>query len=123
MAKGGRPRIQINWDEFDKLCAIQCTQTEIAGWFQCSVDTIERAVDRDKGMGFADYYTQKAGSGKISLRRQQWQLALKGDKTMLIWLGKQYLGQNEKSEINHNVSQRPLKDLPDEELDQLPSSE
>jgi hypothetical protein len=29
----------------------------------------------------------------IALRRKQMELALKGDRTMLIWLGKQRLGQ------------------------------
>jgi hypothetical protein len=97
-----RPRIEINWEDFDKLCAIQCTQVEIASWFKCSVDTIERAVKRKYKMGFAEYYAQKADTGKISLRRQQWQLALKGDRTMLIWLGKQHLGQAEKEKLEHS---------------------
>lgn len=94
-----RPKIELNWDEFDKLCAIQCTQREIADWFDCSIDTIERAVVREKKTPYADYYEQKASKGKISLRRQQWQLAMKGDKTMLIWLGKQYLDQNERAQF------------------------
>lgn len=97
-----RPRKEINWDEFDKLCAIQCTQVEIANWFECSVDTIERAVKRTHKVGFAEYYIQKADKGKISLRRQQWQLALKGDKTMLIWLGKQHLEQRERASHEHS---------------------
>lgn len=33
---------------------------------------------------------------KISLRRKQIQLADDGDRTMLIWLGKQHLGQRDK---------------------------
>ena len=96
----GRPRKEINWDEFDKLCSIQCTQEEIASWFNCSVDTIERAVEREHGVKFAEYYAQNSGTGKISLRRQQWQLALKGDKTMLIWLGKQHLGQMDRAQLD-----------------------
>ena len=31
----------------------------------------------------------------MSLRRKQYELALEGDRTMLIWLGKQHLGQSE----------------------------
>lgn len=94
----GRPPIPINWEEFDKLCALQCLQTEIAAWFNCTVDTLENRVKSEKGMGYSEYYHQKADKGKIALRRVQWQLALKGDKTMLIWLGKQCLGQSEKVE-------------------------
>ena len=87
-----RPRIIVDWEHFDKLCAIQCTLVEIAEWFNCSVDTIERAVKREKKMGFAEYYKIKSSRGKISLRRQQFKLAEKYP-VMAIWLGKQYLGQ------------------------------
>lgn len=102
-----RPHVKINWDEFDKLCAICCTQVEIASWFDCSVDTIERAVKREKATSFAEYYAQKASKGRISLRRQQWQMALRGDKTMLIWLGKQHLQQSEKVDQNLNARIEP----------------
>lgn len=104
MAKNGRPQIKINWEEFDKLCALQCTLAEISSWFQCSEDTIERACKRDQKMGFADYFRQKASKGLISLRRKQYELAMTGDKIMLIWLGKQYLGQKDKSENTYNFS-------------------
>ncbi len=90
-----RHRKEIAWPEFDKLCSIQCTLREIAAYFDCSEDTIERACKRDKKLGFAEYYGQKAGIGKISLRRKQFEVAMSGDKTMLIWLGKQLLGQAE----------------------------
>lgn len=91
-----RPRKEINWEEFDKLCAIQCTQKELADWFDVSVDTIERAVKREKNCGFAEYYAQRRGKGKISLRRAQFQAAMNGNTALLIWLGKQYLGQTER---------------------------
>ena len=94
----GRPRIPIDWKEFDKLCGIQCLLEEIAAWFECTIDTIENRVKEEKGVTFSEYYRQKCGIGKIALRRQQFQLALKGDRTMLIWLGKQRLGQAEKQE-------------------------
>lgn len=94
---GGRPPKEINWAEFDKLCSIQCTEEEMAAWFECCVETLHSAVKRVHKTSFSDYYEQKAASGKISLRRVQWQLAMKGDKTMLIWLGKQHLGQQERA--------------------------
>lgn len=91
-----RPRIEINWEEFEKLCVMQATLEEIASWFDCSEDTIERAVKRRFHASFADVARQKGGKGRISLRRKQFQMALDGDRTMLIWLGKQYLKQTEK---------------------------
>ena len=94
----GRPKIEINWDQFNKLCGLQCTQLEIASYFDCSEDTIERRVKEVHGVTFAVYFAQKRGAGKIALRRKQYEAALAGNVTLLIWLGKQYLGQMDKQE-------------------------
>lgn len=93
-----RPRIEIDKDQFEKLCSIQCTETEIAGYFSCSVDTIERWCKREYKTSFADIYEEKRGLGKISLRRSQFRMA-ETNPTMAIWLGKQYLQQTEKQEV------------------------
>jgi hypothetical protein len=108
--KRGRPRgthIPINWEEFDKLCAIQCTETEIAAWFQCSVDTIWRAVKREHKRTFEEYYEEKSSGGRIALRRMQFQVANRGDTGMMIWLGKQYLDQKDKKEMG-GLNGQPL---------------
>lgn len=89
-----RPRIEIDKAQFEKLCSIQCTQEEIAGFFNCSPDTIERWCKREYKAGFAEVYSKKRGIGKISLRRSQFRMA-ETNPTMAIWLGKQYLGQRE----------------------------
>ena len=36
----------------------------------------------------------------MSLRRAQWKSAKSGNVTMQIWLGKQWLGQKEQSEVS-----------------------
>lgn len=100
----GRPKIEVNKVEFEKLCAIQCTKQEIADWFRCSHDTIDRWCMKEYGEPFATIFEQKKSVGKISVRRRQFQVAEKGNTSMLIWLGKQYLGQSEKQEVavSHN---------------------
>ena len=91
-----RPKKIINWSDVEKLCAIQCTQEEIAHFCDCTVDTLNSSCKRENGMSFSEFFQTKRGSGRISLRRAQWQLAHKGNATMLIWLGKQYLEQHDK---------------------------
>ncbi len=98
MSKMGRPKIEIDWTEFDKLCAICCTLNEIAGWFDCSEDTIERRVKEKYGCTFAEHYSKRSSKGRISIRRKQFQVAQSGNVSMLIWLGKQYLNQSDKRE-------------------------
>ena len=95
----GRPTIEISQDEFEKLCVMQCTKTDIANWFGCSEDTIERWCKRTYGETFAVVFAQKREKGKVSLRRMQWQSAERGNVTMQIFLGKQYLGQKDQQGI------------------------
>jgi hypothetical protein len=101
----GRPRIEIDFKVFEKLCFFQSTLEEIAGWFKCCLDTIETRVkehykdDEGKGRTFSDVSSSLRGGGKISIRRKQFQRALGGSDKMLIHLGKQYLGQTEKQEV------------------------
>lgn len=91
---GGRPRIKIDKGTFENLCHFQCTLEEIAYWFKCSADTIERWCKREYNLSFADAYKKYSAGGKISLRRTQFKLAEKS-ASMAIFLGKQYLGQKD----------------------------
>ena len=100
--KRGPKKIELDWVQFDKLCSLQCPLKEIASWFDCSEDTIERRVIETHGIKFAEYYEQRRGRGKISIRRKQYDVAMSGNVVMLIWLGKQYLGQSDKQEIDNS---------------------
>jgi hypothetical protein len=91
-----RPRLTLNWVDIEKLCILQCTQEEIAWFAGCSLNTVERDCKRQKKMTFGEFYKQKRGYGRATLRRHQWEAAQKGNVSMLIWLGKQYLGQTDK---------------------------
>ena len=94
----GRPRKEIDEIQFTKLCELQCTLSEIAGFFDCSTDTIERWCKRELNEPFAEVYKKYSAKGKISLRRYQFRLAEKS-ASMAIWLGKQMLGQKDYVEI------------------------
>ncbi len=116
MSKMGRPPIEIDWVMFDKLCGIQCTLLEIAAMFDCSDDTIENKVKEKYGVTFSEYFALKRGTGKASLRRRQYELAMSGNPTMLIWLGKQYLGQVDKQEVNQTQELKVVIDADDAEF-------
>lgn len=103
--KGGRPKTQISMDNFKKLCGMQCTLDEIAGFFDCSPDTIENWCKATFKARFSDIYKKFSQHGKVSLRRNQFKLAEK-NANMAIWLGKQYLGQRD----NIDVSTQKMED-------------
>lgn len=94
MAKTGRPKKEIDKEQFEKLCVLLCTEAEIAGFFECSIDTINRFCKSEYGKTFAETYKTFESYGKISLRRAQFRLAEKSP-AMAIFLGKNYLGQRD----------------------------
>jgi len=98
--KMGRPIKEIDWKEFDKLCALQCTEQEIADWFEICTDTLETRIKETYGVTFSELFRRKRGKGKIALRRMQMQACEKGNTALLIFLGKQYLKQTDKNEIS-----------------------
>ena len=94
----GRPRKDIDKANFEKLCGIFCTLDEIAAFFGCSPDTIERWCKREYKEDFAEISRKKRGLGKISLRRAGLELAKK-NAAVHIFYCKNYLGMTDKQEI------------------------
>jgi hypothetical protein len=88
----GRKKIVIDPETVKRLAQIMCTMEEMAHICKCSVDTLERR--------FADVIKEGRASGKMSLRRWQWEACKKGNSALLIWMGKQHLGQKDKQEIS-----------------------
>lgn len=94
--KRGRPEKPIDWDEFQRLCALQCTQSEIASWFYLTAETLSNRVEQEYGEDYSTVYKKLSEYGKCSLRRTQYKLAQKS-AAMSIFLGKQksWLGQSD----------------------------
>lgn len=97
MAKMGRPKVPIDEDQFKRLCSMQCTEDEIAYFFGCSVDTVNRWCKQTFDCTFAEAYKKHSAVGKIALRRYQFKLAER-NPGMAIFLGKNWLGQTDKVE-------------------------
>lgn len=104
MAKRGRPQKIIDQEQFEKLCGLQCTLDEFCCYFDCDDKTLEKWCKNTYKMNFSEIFKIKKGKGKISLRRKQFEVALSGNPTMLIWLGRNMLGQTDKYEIEQTVS-------------------
>jgi hypothetical protein len=92
-------RNEIDLGELERLCGLQCTDEEIAAWFNVSTRTIER---RRLEPEFAEVMTRGKARGRISVRRMQMKLLEEGNATMGVWLGKQLLGQAD--EVVHSIN-------------------
>lgn len=82
----GRPRLELDEGVIARLAGRGCSTRAIASILDCSEDTLQRR--------FAALIRKSWAGGKIGLRCAQFELAMKGNSRMLIWLGKQYLGQS-----------------------------
>lgn len=83
----GRPKIEIDEELLYKLATIHCTMKEMVDIMGVSQDTLKR--------NYAHIIDKGKSDGKMRLRRKQIEVAMQGNHTMLIWLGKQMLGQSE----------------------------
>ena len=102
-----RPKKKIDYDLVKKLAEIQCTQEEISNILDISVRTLQR--DKE----FCRIYNMSRENGKMSLKRWQFKRAEQGSDRMLIWLGKQYLGQRDVIESNNTHEVEDLSALVD----------
>lgn len=102
----GAKKIEVDFDVLKSLCEMFCTLEDIAGFFEVSEDTIERRCKEHLGMDFKDVFKMWSAKGRASLRRCQFYKAVnEGDSTMLIFLGKNQLGQRDKFDfdVNENI--------------------
>jgi len=89
-----RKLADIDLDKLEKLAAMQCTQEEAAGFFEVARETLNRKLRQRQ---YREAWERGRLTGRISIRRKQFQ---KNSDTMLIWLGKQYLGQSDRPEAD-----------------------
>ena len=102
-----RPKKKIDYELVKKLAEIQCTQEEIGNILDISVRTLQR--DKE----FCRIFNMSRENGKMSLKRWQFKRAEQGSDRMLIWLGKQYLGQRDVIENNNTNEIEDLSALAD----------
>jgi hypothetical protein len=91
-----RPPTPIDYALVERLAHIHCTDEEIATLIGMSKENFCRRKARDKQL--CQCLEKGRDGGKMSLRRMQWKSAEAGNVTAQIWLGKQLLGQKDKTE-------------------------
>lgn len=103
MSKMGRPIKSVDLDKLARVCQYPMTNEDIAAILDVSVDTITRVIKKEFGITFAEYKDQKQSSMRFTLLAKQLEVAKSGNVAMLIFLGKQYLGQSDKQEATVSV--------------------
>jgi len=97
---GGRPKLLLEniecdgWDLLDALC-IWATAEYCAEQLGISSDTLVWRIEDRYGISYPEYKTKRREPLMVNLFRRQYEVAMGGNTTMLIWLGKNYLNQSD----------------------------
>ena len=96
-----RPKIEINWKIVDQYLVAGATGTEVAAVLGIHPETLYNKCKKEHKIGFTEYSKQKKAKGDSLLKVKQFEMAMSGDRGMLIWLGKNRLDQSDKKDIDH----------------------
>ncbi len=92
----GRPRIELDPKQAKIFGYFRATYDTMAEQIGCHVDTIRKAMQDDKSE-FSKAYKKGFSGMKMKLSEAQVKTAIEDrNPTLLVWLGKQYLGQKDK---------------------------
>jgi hypothetical protein len=98
-----RPRLELEdihfngWDQLDALI-VWSNQVYCAEKLGINIDTLADRIKERTGLSFSEYKDQKKEAMRVNIRKKQYDVAMAGNVSMLIWLGKNELGQKDKSE-------------------------
>lgn len=92
----------IDLETLKGVAEIGGTLDEVAAVLRISKRTLQRYIDDDERIAAA--WGEGHGICKVTLRRVQWNLAIAGNPTMLVWLGKQILHQSERLKTESTVT-------------------
>lgn len=85
------------WDQLDALI-IWANQVYCAERLGLNIETLTNKIKERTGLSFPEYKEQKKEAMRVTLRKKQYDVAMAGNVSMLIWLGKNELGQSDKLE-------------------------
>ena len=96
-----RKKIEVDPEQVRQLARLGCTWDEIAGVLKIGRTTLTARMREKK---YRDAYEQGVAEGDVSLRRAQYDSAMKGKTGMLVWLGKNRLNQTDRVETHNETT-------------------
>ena len=97
----GLKAVKIDKDQVQALARLGCTWDEIADVLGVARSTLGKNMKTDKSV--RDAYEKGIAEGDVSIRRAQYDSAMQGKTAMLIWLGKNRLGQTDRIETKNET--------------------
>jgi len=106
--KAGRPKLELNEEQVYKLASLNVSVKNISDVLNCSVSLLNK--------NYLDVINAGRANLRTSILRTQYEVGITNKNvTMLIWMGKQHLGQADKKTVEVD-DKRTAAELTDEEL-------
>ena len=115
----GCPPKEIDWDIVDNYLKKGLPGTKIADAIGVYPDTLYNRCEAEKGTTFSAYSQQKRTNGDALLHAAQFDKALEGDTSLLIFLGKVRLEQRETAPLTTTPEQEKNLNLVLDQLAQM----
>jgi hypothetical protein len=90
------------WDQLDALI-MWASQEYCCEKLGINHDTLQRKIREKWGIGFTEYKYKRKETMRINLLKKQYDVAMAGNVSMLIWLGKNELGQKDKLDTDMKI--------------------
>ena len=92
------PKIDFDWSKLDAILQYGAKLTDAADIMNVHPDTVSKKIKTKYKMSFPEYREKKMSVTRVKLYQKQIDVAMAGNVSMLIWLGKNILGQSDKVE-------------------------
>ena len=102
----GAKQKDIDWEKVENLLIGGANGTQVAASLGICPDTLYLRCKAVFKMDFSAYLQQKKEKGNTMLHVAQFKAAKDGNVPMLIWLGKQRLGQSDKTEVKSDITSK-----------------
>jgi hypothetical protein len=106
-----RTKVNIDWERIEKMAMAGANGQQIAAAIGVHYDTLVNRYKETHSSDFSQYLQAKREKGNELLLRKQYEIAMTGDRTMLVWLGKQRLGQREKQDTDITTGGEKLNEI------------
>jgi hypothetical protein len=99
--KMGRSVVAIDWKAVDHYLNAGCSGIQISCHLGIHFRTLYERCHGDHGIPWDEYLHNKKSQGHLMVLYKQFSKAVSGDNSMLIWVGKQQLGQRDEMKTTH----------------------
>ena len=89
----------INWELVNSALQAGCSGVEIAAKLGMNDETLTKACRKKFGVMFSEYALAQKQNGDLLLKMKMFQIAMNGDRGMLMFLAKTRLGMVEEHKI------------------------